>query len=244
MTSSPFSFSLDRRHFLAGAASLAALSAGFITDASAQGADTPKKGGVLKLGIGGGSTTDNLDPRILKDWVPVNQAFMIMNGLVEIDASNHAVPELFESWEAQPGAVEWVFKLRQGVTFHNGKTLTVEDVIYSINLHRGETTSAARSVASALKSVDKLSDTEVKIVLESGNADLPYILSDYHFLVVPEGWTDFSKPVAPGHSCSKATIRAFVRALPVIRITGSRMPLTLTPWKSSSSTISPHAPMP
>lgn len=156
MTSSPFSFSLDRRHFLAGAASLAALSAGFITDASAQGADTPKKGGVLKLGIGGGSTTDNLDPRILKDWVPVNQAFMIMNGLVEIDASNHAVPELFESWEAQPGAVEWVFKLRQGVTFHNGKTLTVEDVIYSINLHRGETTSAARSVASALKSVDKL----------------------------------------------------------------------------------------
>ncbi|SOC90705.1 peptide/nickel transport system substrate-binding protein [Rhizobium sp. AN5] len=198
MTSSPFSFSLDRRHFLAGAASLAALSAGFITDASAQGADTPKKGGVLKLGIGGGSTTDNLDPRILKDWVPVNQAFMIMNGLVEIDASNHAVPELFESWEAQPGAVEWVFKLRQGVTFHNGKTLTVEDVIYSINLHRGETTSAARSVASALKSVDKISDTEVKIVLESGNADLPYILSDYHFLVVPEGWTDFSKPVGTG----------------------------------------------
>jgi peptide/nickel transport system substrate-binding protein len=166
MTSSPFSFAINRRGFLAGAAGLTALSAGFITDARAQGAETPKKGGVLKLGIGGGSTTDNLDPRILKDWVPVNQAFMIMNGLVEIDANNQAVPELFESWEAQPGAVEWTFKLRQGVTFHNGKALTVEDVIYSINLHRGETTSAARSVAAALKAVEKVSESEVKIVLE------------------------------------------------------------------------------
>lgn len=51
---------------------------------------------------------------------------MVMNGLVEIDADNIARPELFESWETGEGAVEWVFQVRQGVTFHNGKTLSAD----------------------------------------------------------------------------------------------------------------------
>jgi peptide/nickel transport system substrate-binding protein len=193
-------FELTRRGFMAGTAGLSMATAGglFGIPAFAAAEEKPKKGGVLKLGIGGGSTTDNFDPRILKDWVPVNQAYMVMNGLVEIDANNNAIPELFESWETKPGATEWTFKVRQGVTFHNGKALTADDIIYSLNLHRGETTSAARSTAAQLADVVKVSDSEVKIVLTSGNADLPYILSDYHFLVVPDGWTDFNKPVGTG----------------------------------------------
>lgn len=186
-----------RRGLLLGAAGLGlATASGSLNRAFAQ--DTPRKGGVLKLGMGGGSTTDTLDPRVMTDWVPLNQAFMLMNGLVEIDRDNQAVPELLESWEAKPGAAEWVFTLRQGVTFHNGKALTVEDVVYSINLHRGESTSAARAIAEQIKDVRKLSDSQIAIELTGGNADLPYLLSDYHFLVVPEGFTDWSKPVGTG----------------------------------------------
>src|SRR6218665_209682 len=43
------------------------------------------RGGTLKLGMGGGSTTDSLDPTLLVDWVSLNQAYMLMNGLVEIN---------------------------------------------------------------------------------------------------------------------------------------------------------------
>ena len=186
---------MNRRGLLAGMAGMGLIGlAGKPTWAQ----ETPVRGGVLVLGIGGGSTTDDVDVRKLNDWVPVNQAYMLMNGLVEIDANNKATPELFESWTAAEGAVEWTFKVRQGVTFHNGKTLTADDIIYSLNLHRGDTTSAARSIAEAFKDVAKVSETEVKITLASGNADLPYVLSDYHFLVVPDGFTDWANPVGTG----------------------------------------------
>ncbi|HEY0214319.1 MAG TPA: ABC transporter substrate-binding protein [Paenirhodobacter sp.] len=189
---------LGRRQFL-GALGATALASGVILPAgSVLAQEAPKRGGVLKLGIGGGSTTDNLDPRILLDWVPVNQGYMLMNGLVEIDANNQATPELLESWQAEEGAVVWHLKVRQGVTFHNGKALTADDVIYSLNLHRGETTSAARSVAAPIKDLEKTGKHEIKLTLDGGNADLPYMLSDYHFLVVPDGWTDFAKPVGTG----------------------------------------------
>ncbi|NIU59581.1 MAG: peptide ABC transporter substrate-binding protein, partial [Phycisphaerae bacterium] len=62
---------------------------------------------------------------------------------VEVDYKGEAIPELAESWEASPDAAKWTFKLRKGVEFHNGKTMDAEDVVYSFNLHRGETKSAA-----------------------------------------------------------------------------------------------------
>lgn len=196
MTKNAPIFNLSRRGLLAGAAGVGALS---LLPRRAVAQDTPVRGGVLKMGIGGGSTTDDFDVRKMNDWVPVNQGYMVMNGLVEIDGKNIAQPELFESWEAAEGALEWTFQVRKGVTFHNGKTLTADDVIYSLNLHRGEDTpSAARSIAAAFADVSKVSDSEVKITLQSANADLPYVLSDYHFLIVPDGFTDWANPIGTG----------------------------------------------
>lgn len=188
-------FTLNRRGMMAAMAGVGLVG---LTGLPLAAQQTPKRGGVLVLGIGGGSTTDDVDVRKLQDWVPVNQAYMLMNGLIEIDANNEAIPELLESWEAAEGAADWLFKVRQGVTFHDGKTLTADDIVYSLNLHRGDTTSAARSIAQAFKSVEKVSENEVRITLENGNADLPYILSDYHFLVVPDGFADWSRPIGTG----------------------------------------------
>ncbi|WP_407051311.1 ABC transporter substrate-binding protein [Methyloraptor flagellatus] len=187
---------VDRRELLAGAAALGLSTAFGARPAAAQAA--PKKGGTLKLGMSGGSTSDTLDPRTFTDWVPTNIAYTMMNGLVEIDEKNQATPELFESWEAKPGAATWVFAVRKGVTFHNGKTLDADDVIYSLNLHRGDTKSAAKAVLADITEIKKLDTHQVEITLKSGNADLPYILSDYHIIVVPNGFTDFSKPIGTG----------------------------------------------
>ncbi|MCA0942271.1 ABC transporter substrate-binding protein [Salipiger pacificus] len=186
---------ISRRGLLAGAAGMGLVG---LSGLPLRAQEAPRKGGTLKLGISGGSTTDDFDIRKLADWVPVNQAYMVMNGLVEIDSDNIAQPELFSAWDAEEGAAAWVFDIREGVTFHNGKSLTADDVIYSLNLHRGESSSAARSILAPITGIEKLSDLQIRITLESGNADLPYLLSDYHLLVVPEGFDDWSNPVGTG----------------------------------------------
>lgn len=191
---------LNRRTFLSGS-SLAGLSAGLLPGlwpGLARAADTPVSGGTLRLGMSGGSSTDTLDPRTLTDWVPVNVCYQIYNGLVEIDEHNNAIPELLDSWEAKPGAAEWTFNVRKGVTFSNGKTLDADDVIYSINLHRGNTTSGIKSTLAAISDVTKVTPNQIKITLSSGNADLPFLLSDYHLLVVPNGFTDWLHPIGTG----------------------------------------------
>lgn len=183
-----------RRQFLRGAA---ASGAGLGLSRLARAA--PRRGGALKLGMGGGNTTDSLDPQLLTDWVSLNQAFMLMNRLVAINEKMQAAPELLEGWEARPGASEWVLQLRSGVTFHNGKTLDADDVVYSLNLHRGPNTrSAAKSNLADVTDVRKTGPAQVTITHRGANADLPYLLSDYHLLIVPDGFSDWARPIGTG----------------------------------------------
>ena len=192
----PSGLILDRRELMAGAGALGLAFGAMGGPALAD--DAPKKGGTLRLGMEGGSASDSLDPRTYADSVPISYGYQIWNGLVEIDKDGNASGELLESWETKPGATEWIFNVRKGVTFHSGKTLDADDIIYSLNLHRGDTKSAAKDLLSAIKDIKKLSANQIQITLSSGNADLPYNLSDYHILVVPDGFTDFSKPDGTG----------------------------------------------
>ena len=189
---------LDRRQLITGAGAAAlGLSTTFgALPAMAQGA--VKKGGTLRVGMEGGSPSDSLDPRTYADSIPIFYSLMFWNQLVEIDAKGNAVPELAESWESKPGAAEWIFNIRKGITFGSGKVLDADDVIYSINMHRGDTKSPAKGILEPITEIKKLSANQVQISMKSGNADLPFVLSDYHLVIVPAGTTDFSKPDGTG----------------------------------------------
>src|ERR1700676_4536772 len=129
--------SIDRRQFLkqAGSATILSLAPGLLpTPAQAQ---TPNEGGFPKAARGEGSTTDTLDPSIVTGNYINALQFALRNQLTEIDGNGKLVPELAESWEPSPKADRWVFKLRKGVQFHNGKALDANDVVASINYHRG-----------------------------------------------------------------------------------------------------------
>ena len=187
---------LDRRQILTGATALG-LSASLL-GSPAMAQSTPKKGGTLRMGMEGGSASDSLDPLTYADSIQVTMSLMLWNNLVEVADNGDATGELFESWEVKPGATEWVFNVRKGITFTSGKTLDADDVIYSINLHRGETKSPAKSLLADIKEIKKLSATQVQITMSKGNVDLPFNLSDYHIIVVPNGFKDYSKPDGTG----------------------------------------------
>jgi peptide/nickel transport system substrate-binding protein len=187
---------VDRRQLMAGAAALG-LSATFAEPTFA--ADAPKKGGTLRLGMEGGSASDSLDPTTYADSIPIAYSSAMWNFLVEIDAKGNATGELAESWEAKPGASEWIFNLRKGIKFTSGKEFDADDAIYSINLHRGETKSPAKDLLGPVTDIKKLDSHKIQISLSGGNADLPFVLSDYHILMVPNGFKDWNKPDGTGH---------------------------------------------
>ncbi len=159
----------------------------------------PKKGGDFIIGMEGGSASDSLDPTTYADSVMLAASLAVCNNLIEFDDKGTATGELFESWEAKPGAVEWVFNIRQGIKFSNGKALDAEDIIYSINVHRGENTkSPAKGILEPIKDIKAISPSQVGITLSSGNADLPVLLTDYHIVVVPKDFTDWQKLIGTG----------------------------------------------
>ena len=166
--------------------------------AEALAAETAKKGGLLRLGLGGGSTTDSLNPLSWNDSVMIDVGFALFNGLVENSAENRPVPELAEKYEPKDGAKTWIFTLRKGVHFSNGKEFDADDAVYSLNLHRGDTKSGAAGVMKAVSDVKKTDKYVVEVTLNSGNADFPTVLTDYHIMMVPNGFTDWAKPVGTG----------------------------------------------
>ena len=146
---------ISRRNFISGALAL-----GFsMTAASAlvnkAEAATPKKGGRLRTALTGGATSDVMDPGQILDLYMISVQFgQLRNGLSEVAAEGNLIPELAESWEASSDAKTWTFKIREGVEFHNGKTLDSRDVVDSLNHHLGaDSTSAAKGIVNGIQSV-------------------------------------------------------------------------------------------
>jgi peptide/nickel transport system substrate-binding protein len=162
-------------------------------------ADTPKRGGRLRMGLNGGATSDTMDPGIQLAMMPQTLVYgTLANSLVEIDGNGQPVPELAESWEASADAKKWIFKLRKGVEFHNGKSMDADDVIYSLNWHRKEgTKSAAKPLVESIVSMKKEDAYTLVFEMAQGNADFPYTLSDYHLVVGPKD-TDLASGVFTG----------------------------------------------
>ena len=91
------------------------------------------------LGIDSAGATDSLDPATYTANYMQTVGYQWGNPPGRARrASNEVIPELAESWEPNADATQWVFKLRKGIQFSNGKEMTAADVVYSINQHRGE----------------------------------------------------------------------------------------------------------
>ena len=194
---------IDRRQFVMGAIAAGVALPSALSMADKAMAATPKKGGKLRMGSLYGSTTDVLDAGTSENGMSQAIIYARGNHLTEIGEDGKLRGELAESYEPSNGAKTWAFNLRKGVEFHNGKSLTAQDVVATYDYHRGENSkSAAKGLLSAVAGVKADGDNRVIFELSSGNADFPYIVSDYHIMIMPsngEGAIDDpNSPVGTG----------------------------------------------
>jgi len=133
--------------------------------------------------------------------ISVYMNILTYNGLMRVDhATLEILPDLAESYKTE-GDTDWVFKLKEGVKFHNGEEMTADDVVASINWAKSFPASA--SYTANIKSVETVDKYQVKIVTEGAYAGLLADLA-YHFnFIVPksliESKNDFNaNPIGTG----------------------------------------------
>ena len=218
---------ISRRQFIRSAVSAGVVVPTALSLADQAIASTPKMGGHFRSGLGHGSTTDSLDPATYENGFMTMTSFTLFNHMTEVGPDGQLRPELVESYEATPDAKIWTFKVRSGVEFHNGKTLDAEDIVASLNYHRGEDSkSAAKGNLSGV--VDLRADGDMVVAeLSEGNADFPFLVSDYHFTIRPssDGEIDPISPIGTGPY-------SHVSFDPGVRLEGERNP---NYWKSDSA---------
>jgi peptide/nickel transport system substrate-binding protein len=191
---------MSRREFiqLAMAAGIAAGTADAMF--SSAKAATPAKGGDLRLGISWGATSNTLDPGPILDSYMGTVNLTIRSLLAEVDEKGNVGTDLAESFEPSNGAKTWAVKLRKGVTFHNGKSLTADDVVASVRHHMGpDTKSALKSSAKQIDQV-KADGDYVVFDLKGGNADFPYFLAEHRLSIMPakDGGVDWQSGIGTG----------------------------------------------
>ncbi len=189
--------SLSRRD--AGAAlmtaGVGAATAGTLIEGAFNGAlaDEPKVGGTLRVASTDSHAGDTMDPAKIIQNIDIIRSGIIYETLVDYVPGTGLVPSLATSWESNDDATEWRLGLRDGVEFHNGKTMTAADVVASFNRHLDpEVASPANAYLGDVASFSTDGDGTLVVAMKQPNADVPYLLSEFHFTVQPEGDNDYT----------------------------------------------------
>src|SRR6266487_3979847 len=107
---------------------------GFIRTAdgwAAPAAPELKRGGTFRVGVQGGSEKEYIDAQTSVLDPDAARLAALFEGLVYYDSNYKLRPGLATSFTSK-NAKTWTIRLRKGVQFHNGKTMTADDVAWSI----------------------------------------------------------------------------------------------------------------
>lgn len=151
------------------------------------GAEKPKRGGVLTLAIGKDITATNPLIRTISTDESVRD--LMFESLLTMDERGNLQPNLAQSWEVSGGGKVYVFKLRSGVKFHNGREMTAEDVKfamdYTMNPQNGARGYERLTVVERVETPDK---NTLRVTLKKISAAFLYDLSEIQaFSIIPKG---------------------------------------------------------
>jgi peptide/nickel transport system substrate-binding protein len=204
---------LGRRQFLrgiaatgavAGAGSLLAACSGSSTGSTqqlSQASRAPRRGGNLKLGLTGGSSSDTVDPHKSLTYLDTSRLQSLYQPLVQLNAQAQVEYVLAESITTHQGSLsEWIIRLRPGVTFHDGKDFTADDVIFTFQrVYSNNFTGKFGLGPIDLQNTKALDKHTVAVRMTKPFASFPEQLAAfwYNLYIAPVGFNP-AKPVGTG----------------------------------------------
>jgi len=202
---------VTRRSVLKGAAALGGLAAlgplasacgsseedGGATD---EASGTPNKGGDLMVGIVGGSAKDDPDPHTGSFEPDIAIQYIMYDGLTVWDFDAQVQNNLAESIEPNADGTVWQVKLRDGMVWHDGKPITADDVVFSMERivdPKDPKVSVATLTGVVPGGTKKIDDLTVEFNLETANVLLDEALAERTAKIVPVGF-DPNNPIGSG----------------------------------------------
>jgi len=194
-------YTMSRRQLLlgsAGAAGVMMLGAACSNNASPSSspsaAGSPKPGGNFRLGVTGGGSKDMFDGQNIITKPDQARLLTAFETLLVFDNNYQLQTDgLAESVE-QDNPKQYTIKVRQGIEFQNGKTLTADDVIYSfqrIGTQANGLTGYAATATMDIKNIKKVDKYTVQLPLKTPDTTIPNTLASYTFGMVPVGYEAF-----------------------------------------------------
>jgi ABC-type transport system substrate-binding protein len=127
-------------------------------------------GGTLSCGWSGVGEIVTLDPAQINQVLQFQISSNVLSGLTHINADLVAEGDLAESWEVSDDGTEYTFKLREGVTFHNGDPFNADDVLFTYERSKDSNKSIHFQVLANVNGLEKVDDYTVKFVLAAAQA--------------------------------------------------------------------------
>jgi peptide/nickel transport system substrate-binding protein len=204
---------LGRRDFLRGIAATGAVAgAGGLLAACSSGSNSPqsgatssparkKRGGNLKVGLSGGSGSDTLDPHVGLTYLDTARAQSLYQPLVQLNTAAQLEYVLAESITPHKSTSDWIIRLRPGITFHDGKPLTANDVIFTFRRIITNKTAGASSLGPMdLKNLKALDTHTVQVPMTKPYGSfLDQLAFWYYLYIIPDGFNPKkSKPNGTG----------------------------------------------
>jgi peptide/nickel transport system substrate-binding protein len=188
---------LTRRQFVAGAAATVAGSsllewATPVLAAPAPAPARPTPGGLVRCTLGAEPTT--LDPHKSSTLFDFDVKDAIFDGLLDDDFTAGPKGALAESWES-PDASTYIFKMRQGVRFHDGQPVTAESVKFTVERTLSQGTGQTRSIVEQIASTEVLDPRTVRFKLKVPSAAFMLDIADLK--IIPNNF-DERNPVGAG----------------------------------------------
>ena len=149
--------------------------------------------------VGIAQDLDSLDPHRALSAGTSEVLFNIFEGLMKASPDGGVIPAVASDYEMSADGKTYTFTLREGVTFHNGTTVTLDDVLYSLNRCAGSESDGAPLIT-AFSNVESISaDAEGRVVVTLTEPSLEF-LNAMTAAIIPKdsGSTQATAPVGTG----------------------------------------------